>query len=366
MFLTVNKDNGRLNVYEETNFKSLNILERNDIERWVIEQPEILGEKLYILTNEYDKFDKTSERLDVLALDEQGELVIIELKRDDSGKSVELQAVKYAAYCSTLTVDEIIGIHKDYLQKRGVHLTEEEIKDKLDEFVGGELESVSDRPRIIIASREFRPEVTATVLWLRKFGIEISCVKFTVYNLNEKEIAINTSVIIPLVETEEYTIRAERKEVNEKEISEKIQLKHKFLDSLYKRVIEEMGIDSSLLKLNQNYHYIQIKTDVPGGHFEFCLRGKSGLEVALHFEKQNDNRNKQRVEYIESKFGPILEEELKDDSLIFQSNWNGNKKMARIYIKSDLGAINKALEDWAIEKMRILFNRLKDEVDGRQ
>jgi RecB family endonuclease NucS len=41
--------------------------------------PQILEEDLLIVTNEYNKFDKTRERLDLLALNRDGKLVIIEL-----------------------------------------------------------------------------------------------------------------------------------------------------------------------------------------------------------------------------------------------------------------------------------------------
>jgi len=194
MFFSVNKVSNDLHVYEETDFKSNNVLERNHIEDWVIRKPEILGEELYILSNEYDKFDKTSERLDVLALDKQGNLVIVELKRDDSGKDVELQAVKYAAYCSTLTAEEVLGLHREYLKKKGNELSTEDVKTRIEIFTGAPLEMISDRPRIILVSREYRPEVTATVLWLRKFGIDITCVKFTVYNLNDSDIGIFSNI----------------------------------------------------------------------------------------------------------------------------------------------------------------------------
>src|SRR5271157_1912532 len=92
----------------ETALSSHHILERKDLEKWVMSSPEILGEELLIITNEYDKFDKTKERLDLLALDRDGKLVVIELKREESGANVELQAIKYAAYCSTLTIDQIV------------------------------------------------------------------------------------------------------------------------------------------------------------------------------------------------------------------------------------------------------------------
>jgi RecB family endonuclease NucS len=63
-------------------FTDLNIWERKHIEQWVDDNPEILGEELLILTSEFDRFVKSSDRLDVLALDRVGNLVVIELKRD--------------------------------------------------------------------------------------------------------------------------------------------------------------------------------------------------------------------------------------------------------------------------------------------
>ena len=48
-------------------------------------QSGILGDDLLIIAKEFSDFDRTSERLDLLAIDRDGKLVIIELKRDRSG-----------------------------------------------------------------------------------------------------------------------------------------------------------------------------------------------------------------------------------------------------------------------------------------
>jgi len=58
-------------------------LERQHIEKWIEKVLGFLGEDLLIVTNEYNKFDKTNERLDLIALDKEGNVVVIELKRDD-------------------------------------------------------------------------------------------------------------------------------------------------------------------------------------------------------------------------------------------------------------------------------------------
>ena len=55
-----------------------------------------------MVTSEFDRFDRTSERLDVLGLVQiepaHGRLVVVELKRDGSSTTLDLQAIKYAAY----------------------------------------------------------------------------------------------------------------------------------------------------------------------------------------------------------------------------------------------------------------------------
>jgi RecB family endonuclease NucS len=55
-------------------------------------------------------------RLDLLVIDKRGNLVIIELKRDESGQSVEWQATKYASYCSNFLPDDIFEYFAQYLQ----------------------------------------------------------------------------------------------------------------------------------------------------------------------------------------------------------------------------------------------------------
>src|SRR5690606_7082582 len=88
---------------------------KDDLQEWIANFPTALGEDLLIIQKEFDGFTDTYERLDLLALDKNGQLVIIENKLDDSGRNVTWQAIKYAAYCSTLTTTEIVEIYQRFL-----------------------------------------------------------------------------------------------------------------------------------------------------------------------------------------------------------------------------------------------------------
>ena len=77
-----------------------------------LEQPEIVGPGLLLVTTEFDQWEirdqKVPDRLDVLFVDHNGSPLVAELKRDRATDTTELQALKYAAYCSELTVDELV------------------------------------------------------------------------------------------------------------------------------------------------------------------------------------------------------------------------------------------------------------------
>lgn len=97
----IDKKNNRLSKIEEKTFSELGFKEREHLQEWLANEPAVFGEDLLIIQKEFDGFADTRERLDLLALDKDGNLVIIENKLDDSGRDVTWQALKYASYCST-------------------------------------------------------------------------------------------------------------------------------------------------------------------------------------------------------------------------------------------------------------------------
>lgn len=89
--------------------------EREHLQEWIAKDPTCLEEEgLLIIQKEFDGFDGTNERLDLLALEHSGALVIIENKLDDTGKDVTWQALKYVSYCSTLSKTQIVSIYQAY------------------------------------------------------------------------------------------------------------------------------------------------------------------------------------------------------------------------------------------------------------
>jgi len=197
----------------ESSFNGLNIWERQHIEEWVRTNPEMLGEDLLVVSIEFDKFTNSSDRLDVLALDRSGNLVVVELKRDSAAGYADLQAIRYAAMVSSMTIDVLIPYYIAYRKKYyGDQLSEGQAKDQLVGFVESDtFAELSNKPRIILCSEGFSQEITATVLWLRDYNIDISCVKITPYKIDDKLVVV-PKVVIPLEEAKQYLIDIKRKE----------------------------------------------------------------------------------------------------------------------------------------------------------
>jgi len=214
MFL-IDTQNKKAISLEKKSFTELKLSERNDLQEWIVDNPMILGENLLIIQKEFDGFSETNERLDLLALDERGRIVVIENKLDDSGRDVVWQALKYASYCATLTKSEICEIYQRYLGTNGD--AQEKIAEFYEEqdFESVRLNLVEGDQRIILVAANFRKEVTSTVLWLRNYhSVDITCIKVAPYKDGEK-LYLDAEQIIPIQDAQDYQIRLTAKKQEE-------------------------------------------------------------------------------------------------------------------------------------------------------
>jgi len=205
-----------LQAVTEINFADFKFKERYDIQEWIESTPEILGEELLIIAKEFNYFDNTKERPDLIALDKSGNVVIIELKRDDSGSSMEWQAIKYASYFSKFTVANLLDAYIYYLEKKSNQesLTLDEIKQRILDFIEiDDLNSLNKNQRIILASHRFAREVTSAAHWLiDKNGLDIKVVQLIPYHDKDKDTHyLQTNIILPIPGEEDLIIQAKGK-----------------------------------------------------------------------------------------------------------------------------------------------------------
>jgi len=144
----------------------------------------------------------------VLFLDASGCLLVAELKRDRAADTTDLQALKYAAFCSTMTVAEVI---EEYAAFHKV------TADDARSAVVGHAPAVEDEGlgsiRIRLVAGSFGPSVTSVVQWLLDSSeIDIGCVQVTVRLLSGESAVVTSRLVLPVPSTENYIVRRRRRE----------------------------------------------------------------------------------------------------------------------------------------------------------
>ena len=165
----IDQANNSLIPLHNRSFKEAEFSERWHLQKWIAKEPSCLGEDLLIIQKEFQDFLETNERLDLLALEKDGRLVIIENKLDDSGKDVIGQALKYASYCALMTTDQICEIYQKYLQSDNAPEQSGNARDLIAEFLDvDDLSEVKLNPgfsqRLFLIAGNFRKEVTSAVV----------------------------------------------------------------------------------------------------------------------------------------------------------------------------------------------------------
>lgn len=233
-----------LSKVETTTFEEAQLRERYDLQRLLRDKPEALEDGLFIIAEEFSNWQDSYRSIDLLALDKQGHLVVIELKRTQTGDHSELQAIRYAAMLSTMTLEQVVDAHRLYLEQRAINEdARTRILAHLEVFDVADRQISTARPRIILASAGFSTELTTSVLWLRDGDMDIRCVKLQLYKIGD-ELLMDTGQVIPLPETADYLVKVrERREEEERRLQQVSPMKRIPGADAFRGVIEEVPED---------------------------------------------------------------------------------------------------------------------------
>lgn len=207
------------NLFQEiktTTFNHEGILERQHIQFAIKNQLDIIAPDCLVISEEFSEWSESQRRIDLLAIDKDGNLVVIELKRTETGEQMELQALRYAAMVSTLTFSRAIEIYQRYLLSiNSMDNSEERLLNFLNWEEPREEEFALD-VRIILVSANFSKELTTSVMWLNERNLDIRCIRLVPYKYKE-EIIIDVQQIIPLPEVESYQIKIKQQSEERRE-----------------------------------------------------------------------------------------------------------------------------------------------------
>lgn len=277
-----------------TTFSEAGLKEREDLQRLLKHQIEIISPDTLVVAEEFGEWDESRRRIDLLGIDKQANIVVIELKRTEDGGHMELQAVRYAAMVSTLTFDRLVDIYSDFIKANDIDLDAQE---SLLDFLGWDEKDEDEfgqEVKIVLASAEFSRELTTTVMWLNDYGLSIRCVRMHPYQ-SEGKTLLDIQSVIPIPEIEDYQVKIREKRQKERASRESTRDR-----SRYSIFYDGEEVHARIRKSDIGYSTVQLLNDkglINQSVFEFLREDKSCTFQLLKLESEVTETNKKYNKY---------------------------------------------------------------------
>lgn len=140
------------------------------LESFLAHDPSLLGVQLLVIGRQvrtpYGKY------LDLLAVDEDGTLHVLELKRDRTPREVVAQLLDYGSWVTTLSREEVMDLAEQHLRRPFEEAFAETFTGTLPDEINAEL-------RMTVVAGELDPSSERIVTYLREFGVPINAVFFS-------------------------------------------------------------------------------------------------------------------------------------------------------------------------------------------
>jgi hypothetical protein len=260
---TFEYQNTTISKLDAASFNSLGILERQHLQTALKNNIQAISSNTLIIAEEFCEWEDSNRRIDLLGIDRDGNIIVIELKRDATGAHMELQALRYAAMVSTMTFSQAVDIYQKYLGDS------KNAKDELREFLNWEEEKEAEFPkdvRIVLAAADFSKEIATAVMWLNQKDLDIRCVRMKPYKLGET-VLLDIEQIIPLPEAQDYQIRVKQQATIQKaaktEIESDKRAKYRFEGNIYGAGKLVLAVIKKTCNDNPNYNLEKLQNLFP-------------------------------------------------------------------------------------------------------
>ncbi|KIN83293.1 hypothetical protein [Clostridium botulinum] len=209
---------------ENTNFKSLNLREEH-IEEFLRKNIEVIFQDETLLVVGKQVVNKENGRSDLTAVDENGNLVLIEIKRDaldiiQRKEAFEFQAIRYAAsYAKIKTPDDLVDkIFASYIEKYkdefelGELTAYEKASRILNDFLekNNAAKTFNSKQRIILIASSFDKQTLSAAAWLIANDVDISCFELSPMKI-EDNYFIDINRILPPPALEDFYVEVDDK-----------------------------------------------------------------------------------------------------------------------------------------------------------
>jgi hypothetical protein len=202
------------------NFKDLNLQERH-IEEFLRKNINLLfGDDETLLVIGQQVRNESNGISDLTAIDAEGNVVLIEIKRDVQDitarkEPFEFQAIRYAASYAKISTPEslvelvyssYIELHKDEYEL-GDLTPSEKARRELNKFLSTNdaLKTFNKKQRIILIASSFDPQTLSAVAWLNSNGVDVICLNFTPVFIGEQSF-LSIEKILPPAQLDDFYV----------------------------------------------------------------------------------------------------------------------------------------------------------------
>ena len=260
----------------------------------------ILNKKILIIGRQITT--DTQKRIDLLALDENGYLIVIELKRGYAPREMIAQVLDYSSWLNDLSERKIEEIARSYFEKNNLGYSsladafEKSFNKKPSLQFGGNIINV-------LFAQDFPTELLSATKYLYEKGVDIICIKFDLFKSKET-LYLNTNIVIG-------------EEVINETKSNKILNNKSAYKNIMKNVSDLLNIKYETLFSNFDYeidHTVKVYQNKTGhwtcSYIDWIVEGVNFVyEVAIYEDEDTHEtgfcayvHTRKKSEYINSKF----------------------------------------------------------------
>jgi len=159
------------------------------LEDWLEQDISIISDDLLVIGRQVrTTFEKY---IDLLCIKRNGDVVIVELKKDKAPREVIAQVLEYASWVDDLTYEDISEIADNYLKEKGLTL-EEAFEKKFGEPLP---EVLNESHEMLIVATDLDDQSERVIGYLSQYGIRINAVTFNYFKKDDHEFIARVKLI---------------------------------------------------------------------------------------------------------------------------------------------------------------------------
>ena len=313
--------------------------EESVLENWLEQNPDSVLEDSQLLIIGRQVRTNFNTFIDLLGVDRQGDVVVIELKRDRTPRDTLAQALEYASFTENLDIDNLEALFHKY---SGDESSFSDYHRQYFQLEQDEAISFNKDQRIVIVGQRITPEIRQTSIFLRRKGVRVTCLEFGFFEAEEGQKILSSDIVIGRETTKVKTI--------DTQASQKITQKE-FIESL-----DDNGLPffQRLFQFAEERKYL-----INWGRNGFSMNMElHGAHVALCFGYRPQSVFRQSLYTVLFRTGGLLNKTMASEDVALQLS----DKIREIDIVAPAGKESKCVLDRKMKEIEIeaLFSWFKD------